>query len=234
MRNSLLTMATLMLLAPAALAATATKPDKATYATEVCSLMEAHARAHDLPTEFFTRLIWRESFFNDQAVSPVGAEGIAQFMPGTAKLRGLKDSFDFREALPASASYLGALRNQFGNLGLAAAAYNAGEDAVARWLDGRRSSLPEETQDYVLAITGNDVSDWRKPETQTCHTGPWRQAGLSLPPAAPSSCARKHPQRQAAFAAHHASLGAPNWRADSRKQERSRALPASRCSSAAC
>ena len=128
--------------------------------------MQTHANAHDLPTEFFTRLIWRESFFNDQAVSPVGAEGIAQFMPGTAKLRGLKDSFDFREALPASASYLGALRKQFGNLGLAAAAYNAGEDAVARWLDGRRSSLPEETQDYVLAITGNDVADWRKPETR--------------------------------------------------------------------
>lgn len=149
-----------------AMAATPPPADKAAYAAEVCGLLETHAKANDLPTEFFTRLIWRESFFNDQAVSPVGAEGIAQFMPGTAKLRGLKNSFDFREALPASAAYLGDLRNQFGNLGLAAAAYNAGEDAVARWLDGRRTTLPEETQDYVLAITGADVADWKKPETR--------------------------------------------------------------------
>lgn len=152
-------------LAITANAATPAKPDKAAYAADVCGLMQTHAEANRLPVEFFTRLIWKESFFNDQAVSPVGAEGIAQFMPGTAKLRGLKDSFNYREALPASATYLAALRDQFGNLGLAAAAYNAGEDAVARWLAGQRSSLPEETQDYVLAITGADVHDWKKPET---------------------------------------------------------------------
>jgi hypothetical protein len=155
----------LVLSIAAASAASPPKPDKAAYAADVCGLMQAHAEQNRLPVEFFTRLIWKESFFNDQAVSPVGAEGIAQFMPGTAKLRGLKDSFNYREALPASANYLAALRDQFGNLGLAAAAYNAGEDAVARWLSGQRSSLPEETQDYVLAITGADVHDWKKPET---------------------------------------------------------------------
>lgn len=143
-----------------------TQMDKVAYAQEVCKLLESHATTHALPTEFFTRLIWKESFFNDQAVSPVGAEGIAQFMPGTAKLRGLKNAFDFREALPASATYLGELRTQFGNVGLAAAAYNAGEDAVAKWLAGTRRSLPYETEDYVLAITGHSVEAWRKPETK--------------------------------------------------------------------
>ena len=151
-------------LAPGAEAAT-TPADKAGYAKEVCSLLETHSAGNKLPTEFFTRLIWRESFFNDQAVSPAGAEGIAQFMPGTAKLRGLNNSFDFREALPASASYLAELRDRFGNLGLAAAAYNAGEEAVSRWLAGKRSSLPDETEDYVLAITGHTAEAWRKPET---------------------------------------------------------------------
>lgn len=142
------------------------KADKAQYAKDVCGLLETHAVSNGLPTEFLTRLIWKESFFNDQAVSPVGAEGIAQFMPGTAKLRGLKNSFDYHEALPASAAYLAALRDQFGNLGLAAAAYNAGEDAVARWLAGQRSNLPYETEDYVLAITGHSVETWRKPDTK--------------------------------------------------------------------
>jgi Transglycosylase SLT domain len=139
--------------------------DRGAYATDVCAIMEREAKTHGLPLEFFTRLIWRESFFNHQAVSPVGAEGIAQFMPETARLRGLKDSFDYKEALPASANYLAFLRDKFGNLGLAAAAYNFGEDGTAGWLTGRRT-LPDETEDYVLAITGHNAEDWRKPETR--------------------------------------------------------------------
>jgi Transglycosylase SLT domain len=136
--------------------------DRTAYATEVCSILEREAKTHNLPLEFFTRLIWKESFFNHQAVSPVGAEGIAQFMPGTARLRGLKDSFDYKQALPASASYLGFLRDKFGNLGLAAAAYNFGEDGTTGWLAKSRT-LPYETEDYVLAITGRAAEDWRDP-----------------------------------------------------------------------
>jgi Transglycosylase SLT domain len=134
--------------------------DRSAYAADVCKLLDENAARHGLPVNFLTRLIWRESIFNDQAVSPVGAEGIAQFMPGTARLRGLQNSFDYREALPASAEYLAFLRNMFGNLGLAAAAYNAGEDGTARWLAGTRS-LPDETEDYVLEITGHAASEWR-------------------------------------------------------------------------
>jgi Transglycosylase SLT domain/SPOR domain len=141
------------------------KIDRKIYSSDVCTIMEREAKTHNLPLEFFTRLIWRESFFNHQAISPVGAEGIAQFMPETARLRGLKDSFDYKQALPASAAYLGFLRDKFGNLGLAAAAYNFGEDGTAGWLAGRRT-LPDETEDYVLAITGHNAEDWRKPETK--------------------------------------------------------------------
>ncbi len=95
---------------------------------------QSHAERNSLPVDFFTRLIWKESIFDAQAVSPVGAEGIAQFMPGTAKLRGLKNSFDHREALAAAADYLAFLTEKFGNLGLAAAAYNFGEDGTSAWL----------------------------------------------------------------------------------------------------
>ena len=105
------------------------------------------------------RLIWKESLFDPGAVSPKGAQGLAQFMPGTAKLRGLDDPFDPPKALAASAAYLAELRKGFGNLGLAAAAYNAGENRVRKWLAG--GGLPYETQDYVLSITGHSHDEWK-------------------------------------------------------------------------
>jgi soluble lytic murein transglycosylase-like protein len=64
-------------------------------------------------------------------------------MPRTADWRGLADPFDSLAALRASASYLGDLRKRFGNLGLAAAAYNAGPQSVQDWLVGRGSLTKE-------------------------------------------------------------------------------------------
>ena len=113
------------------------------------SLCRALARAaadNGLPVAFLTRLIWLESRFNPYAVSPKGAQGIAQFMPRTASERGLTDPFEPLMALREAASYLRELRTTFsGNLGLASAAYNAGPGRVAAWLAGRRS-LPDETR----------------------------------------------------------------------------------------
>ena len=126
----------------------------------LCGIVEASAKTEGLPVAFFTKLIWRESSFRPTAVSPAGAQGVAQFMPGTASERGLVDPFDPASAIPASAKFLGELKRRFGNLGLAAAAYNAGQTAVGNWLAGK-GSLPFETQDYVLAITGRDAEDWR-------------------------------------------------------------------------
>lgn len=132
---------------------------KHSYASDVCRTLEHLARENDLPPHYFARLIWRESFFRADAISPKGAEGIAQFMPGTAKLRGLQDSFDPVQALAASSLYLDELRDRYGNLGLAAAAYNAGENRLNGFL--RKGGLPLETRDYVFAITGNTVETWR-------------------------------------------------------------------------
>jgi hypothetical protein len=128
----------------------------------LCGILETSAKSERLPVGYFTKLIWRESAFKADAVSPAGAQGVAQFMPGTASARGLADPFDPASAIPASAKYLGELVRKFGNLGLAAAAYNAGETAVDKWLDGK-GQLPFETQDYVLAITGHDAEEWRTP-----------------------------------------------------------------------
>lgn len=131
----------------------------ASYDEDLCRAIERFAVEQNLPPEYFARLIWRESLFRADAVSPKGAEGIAQFMPGTAKLRGLANSFDVVQSLDASSRYLNELRSRFGNLGLAAAAYNAGEDGLSNFLVNAR--LPLETRDYVFAITGHPVETWR-------------------------------------------------------------------------
>ena len=125
----------------------------------VCRLIEDSATAQNLPLEFFTRLIWKESRFRPHAVSPKGARGVAQFMPGTAKMRDLADPFDPETALPASAAFLAELRDQFGNLGLAAAGYNAGPDRVESWV-GRHGFLPLETEDYVQFVTKRSADEW--------------------------------------------------------------------------
>ena len=126
----------------------------------LCRLIDGSARTHALPISFFTRLIWRESSFRVTAVSTVGAQGVAQFMPGTAKERGLADPFDPEQAIPHAAHLLADLNRQFGNLGLAAAAYNGGPGRVSAWLAGT-GGLPAETRAYVLAITGAPAEDWR-------------------------------------------------------------------------
>jgi Transglycosylase SLT domain/SPOR domain len=133
---------------------------------KVCNLIEAYADQNGLPKDFFARLIWKESRFDPNAVSPVGAEGIAQFMPGTAKMRGLANSFDITQAIPASAKYLAEMKTTYGNLGLAAAAYNAGENRVSRWLSSG-GFLPMETESYVFDIMGEPVDKF----TDTSYAG---------------------------------------------------------------
>jgi hypothetical protein len=130
----------------------------------MCLMIESAARAESLPLEFFARVIWQESRFQADAVGPVTrngerAQGIAQFMPGTANERGLLDPFNPVQALPKSAAFLSELRNQFGNLGLAAAAYNAGPRRVQEWLAGT-GNMPQETRNYVFAITGTSIDEW--------------------------------------------------------------------------
>lgn len=139
----------------------------------VRALIMASATANNLPYDFFFRLLHQESGLNPNAVSPAGALGIAQFMPGTALDRGLRNPFDPGEAIPKSAELLREHQARFGNLGLAAAAYNAGPKRVLDWLDGR-AGMPAETRDYVLRITGRAIETW---------VPAGRQASSSLIPA---------------------------------------------------
>jgi hypothetical protein len=116
-----------------------TAPTPAAAPNVICRALEHDAAENELPVEFFARVIWQENRFN----VPKGAQGIAQFI----------------EALKNSARYLRDLKARFGNLGLAAAAYNAGPEVVTAWLTNHQP-LPGETRNYVAIITGWTADEW--------------------------------------------------------------------------
>jgi len=171
----------------------------------ICQMVESAAAANGLPFEFFARVIWQESRFRPDTLGPLTrtgqrAQGIAQFMPMTAAERLLHNPFDPVEALPKSAEFLRELRAQFGNLGLAAAAYNAGPQRVRDWLAGKRM-LPSETQRYVRNVTGRSVQEWARPDqkslTLTISTemscAQIQSAKLVAKPQSPSAVVRPKP-----------------------------------------
>ena len=112
---------------------------------------------------FFANLIWQESSFRPRTISPAGALGIAQFIPETAVEYGLMNPFEPLHALFAAGKMLRRLNDRFGNLGLAAAAYNAGPQRVSGWMAEQRT-LPSETQAYVIRITGRPADQWLSSE----------------------------------------------------------------------
>ncbi len=155
---------------PAALQPPAAQPPdnhassaKPPTADDICRALEQDAAENELPVEFFARVIWQESRFNAQAVSSKGAQGIAQFMPQTASFRGpCRSVRSDRGAAQFGKLSAAICSNKFGNLGLAAAGYNAGPGRVSAWLAGHRA-LPEETRNYVAIITGWTADEWASP-----------------------------------------------------------------------
>jgi Transglycosylase SLT domain len=179
-------------------------------ADDICRTVEEAAAENGLPVEFFARVIWQESRFNAQAVSSKGAEGIAQFMPQTASWHRLANPFDPIEALHHSASYLHELLSRFGNLGLAAAAYNAGPSRVSAWLASRRG-LPAETRNYVAVITGWTADEWAS-------TSPPQNAETTIPQGVPCTrlanlilAPKQEAQRIAAYVPRWGAQLTSNW-----------------------
>ena len=126
---------------------------------DTCHAIGVFAARHGIDPHFFTRLIWQESRFDPHALSPAGAEGIAQFMPATARRRGLRDPYNPAEALDHAAAYLAEMTRRFGNPGLAAIGYNGGEGRAAGLIAGT-GGLARETVDYVRIITGLPHPMW--------------------------------------------------------------------------
>ncbi|MBB3993009.1 hypothetical protein GGR95_000628 [Sulfitobacter undariae] len=129
------------------------------FVYDTCNAIEIFSKRHGLNTGFFARLIWQESRFDPNALSHANARGIAQFIPSTARLRGLKDPFNPADALEHSAQYLAEMVQRYGNEGMAAIGYNGGEGRASGFLEGK--GLAPETVNYVPIITGLSAEQWR-------------------------------------------------------------------------
>jgi soluble lytic murein transglycosylase-like protein len=115
------------------------------------ALVAAAARREGVPEGLLAAQLQVESGFDPGAVSPAGAQGIAQFMPGTARSLGLDDPFDAAKAIDAQAHLMRDLLRRLGSVPFALAAYNAGPGAVGAC--GCVPAFPE-TQAYVTRILG--------------------------------------------------------------------------------
>lgn len=110
-------------------------------------IISFYANKYKLPVDFVNAVIETESAWDKDAVSPAGAKGLMQLMPGTAKMLGVKNSFDPRQNIAGGTKYLRMLLNKFdGDYELALAAYNAGPNSVVKY-----KGIPpyEETINYV-------------------------------------------------------------------------------------
>lgn len=114
-------------------------------------LVEKVAREHQVDPALLNAVITVESAFNPKAVSNKGAVGLMQIMPSIARRYGVTDRYDPVENVRAGAGYLSDLMQRFnGDISLALAAYNAGEEAVAR--NGNRIPPNRETPSYVVRV----------------------------------------------------------------------------------
>lgn len=123
-------------------------------------LVDSAATSNGVNPETLARLLNQESGFKPNAVSPAGAQGIAQFMPATAKQYGVNPN-DPNSAIPGAAKYVSDLSKQFGgNEQFALAAYNWGPGNVQKWLASGSdpARVPPETQNYVRSITGQPLT----------------------------------------------------------------------------
>jgi hypothetical protein len=127
------------------------------------AMARAAAQRHGVPPAMFEAQIQQESSWNPRAVSPSGAQGLAQIIP---RYHPGVDPFDPPAALDYAARWMAALRQQFGSWRYALAAYNWGPGNVGGW-DGQRTTTRSETRHYLDVILG---SGWPEPGEAAVYT----------------------------------------------------------------
>ncbi len=131
--------------------------------SQVREAIEQAARQHNVDPLLVQSVAQVESGYNPHAISHRGAEGVMQLMPSTARRLGVRNSFDVRQNIEAGVRHLKRLQERFGDDRLALAAYNAGEEAVAR-----RGGIPPypETWHYVYQV-GKKYGELRRARPQS-------------------------------------------------------------------
>jgi len=119
----------------------------------ISEIVESAASRHGVDPALVHSVIKAESNYNPSAISRVGARGLMQLMPATARQLGVNNAFNPKDNIEGGVKYLRYLQDKFQDPVLALAAYNAGEGTVARY----NNSVPpyRETQDYVVKVAKN-------------------------------------------------------------------------------
>lgn len=128
------------------------QPDKtpANVSPQIADAVRHASQMYDVPESLIHAVIRNESAYNPRAVSRVGAQGLMQLMPGTAQDLGVRNAFDVRDNINGGTKYLRQMLDQFGDVRLAVAAYNAGPGAVRKY--GNAVPAYAETQQYVTRV----------------------------------------------------------------------------------
>lgn len=121
--------------------------------TSIDKAVEEASKKYGVDRKLIMSVIKQESDFNPNSTSYVGAEGLMQLMPSTARELGVTNAYDVGQNIDGGTKYLKQLLDIFGNTKLAVAAYNAGPGAVKN-SGGDISALPNETKNYVAKVLG--------------------------------------------------------------------------------
>jgi hypothetical protein len=172
-------------------------------------LIEKYALQYGVDQDLVWAVIRQESGFNPQALSPRGAMGLMQLMPGTAALMGVADAFDVEQNIAGGIKYLERCLSQFNqDVGLALAAYNAGPDNVVKY-----QGCPPfpETRQYVARVLAAYGGESMQADLKLLGVSPLMAAEVP-DPMRPAGLAWRVPRPQFHIGTPQVKLGPPRWK----------------------
>ena len=172
-------------------------------------VIEKYAQQYGVDQDLVWAVIRQESGFNPQAVSPKGAMGLMQLMPGTAAMLGVSDAFDVEQNIAGGIKYLERCLSQFNqDVCLALAAYNAGPNNVVKY-----QGCPPfpETRHYVASVLKAYAGEPIREDLKLIGLSPVMDEEMP-DPESPRGLAWRVPRPQWRIATPQCKLGSPRWK----------------------